>query len=112
MADVVTLPVIRIERQNEDPSFVVTEAMVEAVARARCKREGGNPDWPVHYQQSGESRYRRDPIHRDYIGSRREDGSVTEQWPTMPAWQWGYEAGARADLEVASALTSHKDISS
>lgn len=106
MADVVTLPVIRIERQNDDTAFVVTDAMVEAVARARCKREGNSPDHPVYYEGDRSGRYLRNPIKEDLIGTKRHNGSIIEQWPTMPLWRWAYERGVRADLELASAHTS------
>lgn len=82
----------------------LVERQVEAVARSRCRREGYNPDQRVHYEESMSGKLRRDAIHPDYVGRTRADGSVIEQWPTIPYWRWKYETGARLDLEAAAAV--------
>lgn len=82
----------------------ITPKMIEAAARARCKRDGGDPDHLVHYEAGGTIEMLREPIQELVVGTRRSDGSVIRQWPTMPLWQWKYAAGAEADLRAAFAV--------
>lgn len=85
--------------------MTITDEMVEAAARSRCRRERRNPDYAVHYEKSasGGPAMMRDPIREEYLGRTAWDGTTTKQWPTMPLWRWLHESGARADLEAAMA---------
>lgn len=80
----------------------ITDEMVEKAAREICKYEGISPDHPIHYEEglSG-THYRRDPIREEYVGTRSSQGSIIEQYPTMPYWKFRYETFARRILEAA-----------
>lgn len=84
-------------------SLEITPAMIEASARCRCKREGGDPDFEIHYQCGATLKMARDPIPDYLIGTKRHDGSVIEQWPTMPLWEWKFAHGVEQDLKAALA---------
>lgn len=77
------------------------EKAIEAAARARCLRDGGEPDLLVYYEEGVAGKLKRDPVPWDYVGRTRAEGSVIEQWPTISYWRWKYEHGARLDLETA-----------
>lgn len=76
---------------------MASEADIEKVARALAKLENRDPNYPVYYEPPG---HRRDPIPDEYVGSARQDGSVVEQYPTMPFWKWRYETAARVAVEA------------
>jgi hypothetical protein len=75
MADIVTLPVVRVERCND-----IAEKR-EIIARALYRRRRGqNPDWPVGVDKNG---YAQEPYVR-----------------TVPGWEWFH--GGDADAVLAA----------
>lgn len=78
--------------------------LTEAVARARCKRQGESADHLVYYDEFRGVKTSCVPIPADWIGTKRNDGSIFEQYPAIPFWQWKNGISAEADVRLVLSL--------